>query len=243
MLVRLARELIRGVRQLVYPAVCAVCGRAVEDGEGLFCLSCRDALVTDPHRTCPRCASPVGEFAQIDLGCARCHRETFRHDEVIRLGAYAGALRDVILRIKFGRDESLGEAIGRLWAEHAEARLRPINANVVVPVPLHWRRRWWRGFNQADVLGEPIAARLGLPFRPRWLRRHRHTAPQTNQSPTSRRENLRGAFRIASGAELRGKTVLLIDDVLTTGSTASEAAATLKAGGAARVVVAILAHR
>jgi ComF family protein len=243
MIARLGREVARGLRQLIYPAVCASCGNPLPDDQGCFCLSCRQALTWEPSRTCPWCASPVGEFAQLDGGCVRCRKEDFRFDSAFRLGPYDGALRDAILRIKFGRDETLGEALGRLWAEHCEQRFKAINADVVIPIPLHWRRRWRRGFNQAALVAEPVADRLGLPCRSKWLRRPRHTEPQSQQSPTARRENLRGAFRISSHADLRGKTILLIDDVLTTGTTASEAAATLKTGGASRVAVAVLAHR
>ena len=113
----------------------------------------------------------------------------------------------------------------------------------MVPVPLHWRRRWRRGYNQSEALARPIAARLRLPFRPgSWLRRIRNTPEQKGSGMAAERlENVRGAFRVA-GAELAGRTVLLVDDVLTTGSTASEAARTLRRAGAKRVVVAVLAR-
>jgi predicted amidophosphoribosyltransferase len=92
------------------------------------------------------------------------------------------------------------------------------------------------------ALARALAARLSLPCHPRWLRRIRNTPKQTAQTPTGRRENVRGAFRAPRRARLRGKAVLLVDDVLTTGSTCSEAARALREAGAARVVVAVLAH-
>jgi predicted amidophosphoribosyltransferase len=103
-------------------------------------------------------------------------------------------------------------------------------------------RRLRRGYNQSEILARPLAGRLRLPCRPGWLRRGRRTPQQTLQPPAGRRENVRGAFRARAGAGLRGRTVLLVDDVLTTGSTAHEAARALRQAGAARVVVAVLAH-
>src|SRR5262249_39585107 len=151
--------------------------------------------------------------------------------------------RDVILQLKHESGEGLADLLGQLWAEHAEARLRDLHADCVIPVPLHWRRYWGRGYNQSAALAQALAARLHMPCRPRWLRRIRNTPKQTDsQSPTERRANVRGAFQGRSCAELRGKAVLLVDDVLTTGSTASEAAHALRLAGAKRVVVAVLAR-
>lgn len=243
MFAHLCREVLRGTAQLVYPSLCASCFCPLRDDAVSFCPRCAAALTGDAHRTCPRCSSSVGEFAEVEGGCPRCRGEHLAFDGAMRLGSFEGQLRDAILQIKFGRDETLAELIAELWVQHAANRFREAGAQVVVPVPLHWRRRIGRGFNQAQVLAEPVARSLGLPMRPNWLRRVRATHPQTSLSPTARRENLRGAFRVSRSAELQGKTVLLVDDVLTTGSTASEAARTLKAGGAARVMAAVLAHR
>ena len=111
-----------------------------------------------------------------------------------------------------------------------------------MPVPLHWWRRWTRGYNQSESLGRALAARLGLPCQGRWLRRVRNTPRQVDQSAAARRENVRNAFVAQGRPDLRGKTVLLVDDVLTTGSTANEAASALRKAGAGRIVVAVLAH-
>src|SRR5262249_56284673 len=107
----------------------------------------------------------------------------------------------------------------------------------------HWRRRWRRGYNQSEVLAQALTDRLRVPCRPDWLRRVRHTPQQVGQSATERRENVRNAFAAPARAQLRGKTVLLVDDVLPTGSTASDAARALRTAGAARIVVAVLARR
>jgi len=141
--------------------------------------------------------------------------------------------------MKHSSGEALAEMIGELWAESAESRLRALGADSVVPIPLHWRRRWWRGYNQSEALARPIAARLALPLYTSWLRRVRNTPEQKGRSAADKMENVRDAFR-ACGSGPAGRTILLVDDVLTTGATASEAARALRRGGAKRVVVAVL---
>jgi ComF family protein len=144
--------------------------------------------------------------------------------------------------LKHASGEGLAEVLGQLWVEHRRDRLRELQADVVIPVPLHWRRRWMRGYNSSEILADCLAQGLALSCRPRWLRRIRFTPSQTEQSATARRDNVRHAFRARPHPRLRGRTVLLVDDVLTTGSTASEAARALRTAGAGRIVVAVLAH-
>ena len=236
-------ELVRGFRQLVYPGVCVRCADLVADPAADFCPSCCDLLTNDPNRTCPRCSSNVGEFADVSAGCPRCRDDRFHFDSVFRLGPYEGDLRDQILAMKRRAGQTLAECVGRLWANHHADRFRALGATVVIPVPLHWWRRFGRGYNQAETIAESVAQLLRVPLRPGWLRRIRATESQAQKSRTERRANVRGAFRATRSARLKGATVLLVDDVLTTGSTATEAARALKAGGAATVHVAVLAHR
>jgi ComF family protein len=242
MLRQLVTDLGRGMRQILYPGLCAVCSTPLGDRPGDFCDDCRATLLDDPQPACPRCASTLGQNLPVGERCPRCQDESFQFEGVIRLGTYDGARREVILRMKHGRYEALSECIGELWAEHAADRLKAVQAVTVVPIPLHWRRRWRRGYNQAEVLARALASRLHLACDARWLRRLRPTPKQTDVAPSARRGNVRGAFRAAPSSKWRGATVLLVDDVLTTGSTASEAARALREAGAARVSVAVLAH-
>jgi ComF family protein len=238
----LGSELGKGLLALVYPGVCVSCSEALPPEANHFCAACRLRLTTDPHSTCPRCASSVGPHVVLDGGCVLCRDVVYHFERVFRLGPYDGLLRELILRLKQPRGEELAELLGELWAEHAEARLREVAADVVVPIPLHWRRRWSRGFNQSEALAWAVARRLQLPCRRHWLRRLRNTPLQSQQSATARRSNVHGVFHARPRDELRGRTILLVDDVLTSGSTASEAARALRAAGAGRVVVAVLAH-
>jgi ComF family protein len=241
--IALLRELGRGFVRLLYPGVCHVCAAPLPPEQDHFCSACRNALTTDPFPSCPRCAATIGPFAFATLqdGCPRCWHSAFRFERVLRLGPYEGLLRDVILRLKHLSGDILAELIGELWAVCAEAKLREVQAHAVVPIPLHWRRRWSRGYNQSLALARGLAARLGLPCHARWLRRVRSTPMQTALAPSGRLGNVRGAFRASGGVSARA-TILLVDDVMTTGSTASEAAAALLTAGAGRVVLTVLAR-
>jgi ComF family protein len=156
---------------------------------------------------------------------------------------YDGLLREVVLRMKHWAGEDLAEVIAALWAGRMVDRLSPLRPDVIVPVPLHWIRRWRRGFNTCDVMAHHLAHALGIPSFPRALRRVRATAQQTAQSSSAaRKENVKHAFQAQSGIDLRDQTILLVDDVLTTGATAHEAARTLRTLKPKAIYVAVLAH-
>jgi ComF family protein len=184
----------------------------------------------------------VGPYVPLDDGCSQCRKESFAFDQAFRLGVYDGILRDIVLRLKHWSGEGLGEAVGRLWAEHSASRLRTAGVDVVIPIPLHWRKRWQRGYNQTHVLARCLADALKVPCRPAWLRRVRFTAQQKQLSPTARRDNVHNAFRAAKGIDVAGKTVLLVDDVMTSGATAHEAARALRPARPGKIVLAVLAH-
>jgi ComF family protein len=240
-LTTLGRELGHGFLQILYPAACAACSRPLAAGEAGFCGACRAALVNDPHVACPRCAGTVGPYVPIERGCTHCRGVHLHFDQALRLGPYEGLLRELILRIKWSPGESLAEWLASLWAEQAGSRLRAVGADVIIPVPLHWWRHWKRGYNQSETLARTLATALGLPCRPGWVRRIRYTPLQVHQTPAGRVKNVHNAFRASFRARLRSRTVLLVDDVLTTGSTCSEVAKALREAGAARIVVAVLA--
>jgi ComF family protein len=227
-LTSLGRDLLIGARHLIYPGCCLLCGQPLAAEQTHFCSVCHQELFADSKECCPRCAGTIGPFAAIEGRCPACRNEAL--------------LREVILRLKNQTGEGLAELLGECWAKEAAARFAALQFEVIVPVPLHWLRRWQRGYNQSAALCRGLAAGLRVPYHPSWLRRVRHTPRQTSQTPAGRKANVRGAFRIQPGVPVNGRAILLVDDVMTTGATASEAARALRAGGARRVVVAVLAR-
>ena len=166
-----------------------------------------------------------------------------RFDRALRLGKYEGRLRDAILRMKSSHGEALagrlGERLAAKWARDGSCG----DFDAAIPIPLHWLRRWKRGYNQSAAVAASFAACLGRQCWSHTLRRRRSTPLQTEQSVAGRERNVAGAFALVPWAGLRGVRVVLIDDVLTTGATLNEAARLLLGAGAAQVRVAVLAHR
>jgi predicted amidophosphoribosyltransferase len=148
----LGREAASGLVQILYPGLCHLCGVSLAPGVDSFCPSCRTGLLTDPLPACLHCAGTVGPFAETAPGCVHCRGESFAFDAALRLGPYDGALRDAVIRLKHHNGEGLAELLARLWVVRDGPRFRALAADAVIPVPLHWRRRWQRGYNQSEAL-------------------------------------------------------------------------------------------
>ncbi|MCS7047098.1 MAG: ComF family protein [Gemmataceae bacterium] len=241
-LVTAIHELGKGLLHLLYPPVCWVCRQLSDDLNQGVCGACKKDLTTDPKPTCPRCASTVGPFVDLSQGCTMCRDADFVFDRAFRLGPYDGLLRETILRLKRPDGAELAEVVADLAAAHLRPRLAMEQISLVVPVPLHWRRRWQRGFNQTEGLAAALARALSCRYAPRLLRRIRDTAQQTRLTPAQRRDNVKGAFCLIEPAEATGATVLLVDDVMTTGATLNECARCLRRAKPARIIVCALAH-
>ncbi|MDR3637293.1 MAG: ComF family protein [Isosphaeraceae bacterium] len=229
----------RAVEALVFPWECVECGEPAEGAP--FCVDCRRKLLDGQGLVCDRCALPVGPFTDRTGGCGRCRGNSLGFDQAIALGRYEGPVRNLCLRLKHERNAWLAPWVVDLLLE-AHSALRPLPADAcVTAVPLHWRRHWRRGYNQADALAAALARRLSLcGVRP--LRRVVATPPLAPIGRTERAQIMRDAFRPRRGAEivLRGRTVLLVDDILTTGATSGAAARALKRAGAARVIAVVI---
>jgi ComF family protein len=242
-LASLGRDLLNGFIQLIYPNTCWVCANFMPEAQQRVCSSCLPRLTIDPYPTCPRCSSTVGPHLVLGDGCPECRDVSFAFAGAFRMAPYEGLLRDVILRMKHRSGEDLAEVIGALWAKKMAPRLAPLAPEVVIPIPLHWTRRWQRGFNQSEILAAALAKALGKPCWSRALRRVRRTETQTAQpSGSARRENVKHAFKACRGYDLKGKAVLLVDDVLTTGATAHEASRALAVHKPRSIHVVVLAH-
>jgi ComF family protein len=168
--------------------------------------------------------------------CTLCRLGLQGFDAVYTYGSYEGPLRQLVHLYKFGGMRPLVRTFGNLLAR---ALPRETSFDVIVPMPLHWLRRWQRGFNQSALLAGEISRRWHTPMAD-IARRGKRTAPQAGLTNSKRRLNVRGAFQVRG--RLDGKHVLLVDDVLTTGATASACARALKRAGASRVTLLALAR-
>ncbi len=235
---------IRQATDLLYPPHCVYCYDEIEsDSEGMFlCGKCAALLAPGDWQACRCCGAGLPEFAPADR-CVHCRGRRFWFDTVVALGPYREELRDAVLRAKYPKGQPLAMVMGRLHGQQRGDRIRAASPDLVVPVPMHWRRYLARRVHGVELVAETMARWLRLPVESRALRRCRDTHLQRNLSPGERFRNVRGAFRMRGGYDLSGARVLLVDDVLTTGATASEAAKVLKRdGAAASVTVAVLAR-
>jgi ComF family protein len=193
-------------------------------------------------RLCAKCGGSLGEHLDPSLGCHRCRSDSFAFETVYRLGRYDDELERACRMIKTENGERLAFALGDLVAEVNDEAIRRWQPSLVVPIPHHWRRWFARGYNSAEAIAERLSRRLRIPLRNNLLRRTRHTPEQHKLPPSERRTNVRGAFSAKKKKELAGATVLLVDDVLTTGSTCHYAAKAMKTVGAKTVIVACVAR-
>lgn len=227
---------------LAFPPRCAACWRPLDSGrQPMLCEGCRTSLWADAVERCPLCAAEetgelAGEF------CVHCYGKELRFDAATALGGYKDQLREAVLRTKHPRHEPLAQALAELVWQRCAEQLRAWRIDVVAPIPMHWRRRLSRGVNCPHVLAEALAHRLGVPHLGRALRRRRATREQFHLEQDERRRNVRGAMVVRRPHRWTGRRVLLVDDILTTGATCSEAARMLKRAGAGWVAVAVVAR-
>lgn len=236
---RQARRLWADAEQLLWPGRCAVCRAALLPEERPICRSCWDEVsrAVSQHY-CRRCGRSVSPYGIMPDGCGRCREERFQFDGIVRAGVYEAAFRQLILDLKFQDATELVSILGRMLADVFGASGLSEKTDVIVPVPLHWRRRLERGFNQSLLLAKALKADR-IPISED-LVRVRYTSRQWNLSHAQRRRNVRNAFRVRQGHDFEAKRICLVDDITTSGATLNECAKTLKAAGAAEVYALVL---
>jgi competence protein ComFC len=251
----LFRELLDGCLAVAFPTHCALCGNDVaSDGAHRICRLCWESFQPWTGPLCSRCGLPFVSVHALDSSvgqCSACRADLPGFDAARAFGLYSGKLRQVILRLKFAGDLRLGLRLGQLLVHTWDCLLKASDRGsaLIVPVPLHPSRRRERGYNQSEVLAggllRALRSRTTPPapqFAATFLRRIRPTPPQTGLRVTARRENLRGAFEVVRPNGVQGRNIVLVDDVMTTGTTLSSCAKALKHSGAGLVLGLTLAR-
>ncbi len=225
---------------LLWPAVCAACGSRNAEIDGVLCPDCWEGLISvcSPDY-CGRCGRDVSPYAIYDNTCQNCRSDELYFDAVARAGIYAESMRKTVPAFKNGRTE-LDSVLGGLVRSALEASAFSGEIDLFVPVPLHWLRRLFRGYNQSYLLAGGLkyhSAKISTD-----LVRVRYTKAQpTMPTPAARARNVAGAFAVRYRHPFAGRRICLVDDVKTTGATLNECAKTLKEAGASKVFALVLA--
>jgi ComF family protein len=234
---------------LAFPPRCGACGADMSDadtGEAdrdeLVCRVCRGELRLVEWPTCQRCAAAAPEASTALSDCPHCRGAKLRFDRTLALGSYEGLLRSWITRMKEDRSGLAARLLAELAWRRLGDHLADLKLDVVVSVPMHALRRWRRGVDPPAVVAHHVARKLRIPAAVRMLKALRNIPPQLGLSRPARFRNVAGEMAVRPGYLLQAAHVLVVDDILTTGATASEAARALKRAGAKEVTVLVLAR-
>lgn len=227
---------------LIFPDDCRLCGEALREVSRVpVCARClREPQPLVAEYFCVACRTPfVNAFPLDETGrCTLCRLGLVGFDAVYSYGSYEGSLRKLIHLFKFEKVHTLARPLGRFMMQ---ALPREERFDAIVPMPLHWMRRWERGFNQSELLAREIGRHWNVPVTDA-VRRAKATDPQAGLTNAKRRANVSGAFVPRRGVKLKNARVLLIDDVMTTGATAAACARALKRAGASHVALLAVAR-
>jgi len=242
---------------LLFPPQCSLCRCDLSPGEAApigstqaaleewFCQGCYQQLASPAPSFCRACAMPLGSgvTAQpVITPCGHCASEKLGFAEARTLGVYQDPRREAVLKAKQLSQESVAHALGRLLATQIQQLPFERMPDAIVPVPMHWQKRLTRGTNPAESIALGVSAVLGIPCYSDWVYLTRQVAKQGLLSPEERRKNMRGSMAVAEGLALQGLAILIVDDVLTTGATASDVARALKLAGAETIYTCALAR-
>lgn len=225
---------------LLWPPHCRICHSLIKEDHSLLCRACWQQLSHSlGQHYCRRCGRTVSPYGLLVEGCGHCFEEHIIYDGILRVGLYESVLRDMILHLKFREVTEFTGYLGDMLRSVFEVRQWTQPIDYLVPVPLHWRRRLERGFNQSFLLARSLSV-FQIPVCLD-LVRIRYTRRQWDLTPAQRRRNVKGAFAVRRDHPFAGKTVCLVDDITTSGATLNECAKTLKRAGAENVYSIVLA--
>lgn len=229
---------------IIYPPRCHICMDFLNKSEVTppICDTCSQGFKEISHPYCSICGIPFISKAGEDHLCGKCLLKKPHYDEIRAPYLYEGPIMDAIQRIKYSGRSYIANSLGLLLGEYARTWLDNAEEMILLPVPLHIKRMRRRGFNQSMILSKKINETLHANLDFITLERTRNTATQTGLKFKERLKNVKGAFEVINNLKIRGKDIILVDDVATTGNTINECARVLKKAGCKRVYGLVLAR-
>lgn len=242
---RFTSNMISALVDIAYPRKCLVCKEKlhISSQDEPVCAKCLNNIKRNIPPFCSSCGRRLKKTNLIKNICPHCLKSRLHFDRAFSPFTYEGTIKRLIHEFKYKGKDYLGPYLSAMMVEFIKEYDLPINyMDFIIPIPLHKTKLREREFNQAQVLAEFIAKEFKKDVLRDVLKRHRYTKTQTDLEINKRLENVKGSFLVAAPQIIEGKNLLIIDDVLTTGATSSEAAAALKEAGANIVFVLTLAH-
>lgn len=229
------RAIIDGLLDLIYPPKCLGCQTL---NPSYLCSKCISKIKPIELPYCSKCGHPLTEPQ-----CRNCHDRTLSFTAARAVGEYEGTLRNVIHEFKYHGNRVLAEPLAQQIYDYLIGRVDIPwrKADYIIPVPMHPVRKRLRGYNQSELLAERLAKLTDIPFAGSGILRIRQTRPQVELTSIERMKNLQNAFHVSDSFDLKGKIVMLVDDVTTTGSTTNECSKVLRKAGASKVYAVCLA--
>jgi len=239
-------RLINGVVDILYPKTCIVCRIKLKDiacVDNIICLDCWKKIKRNLPPFCYRCGRHLVAANFTKNICPSCVKKKLHFDRVFSPCIYEGIIKELIHDFKYKNKDYLGVTLSRLMIDFVKEYNLPMDfMDFIIPVPLHKTRLREREFNQAQILSNYLAREFNKEALDDYLMRSRNTKTQTESEERERLLNVKGSFSVNKRQNLKGKNILLVDDVLTTGATCSEAAYALKNAGLNIVFVLTLAN-
>lgn len=235
-------QLLSTILDLLYPRSCIACGMMSDRPYFHFCWQCLSKLRIVTHPFCRICGDPVDGTVNIEYTCSSCNNRRPFFTAARSAARYSGPLENAIQAFKYANMTHLSADFTLFLSACVATHYAGIHFDIVTYVPLYPRKQRERTYNQSQILAESLARKLKLPSKPHILSRIRDTKTQTTLTASQRSQNVRGAFDVKNRDWIEGKTILIVDDVMTTGATVNECARMLKQAKASDVYVVTVAR-
>ncbi|MBI3813303.1 MAG: ComF family protein [Nitrospinae bacterium] len=234
------------ILDILLPAKCLLCGGLHDKGMENICLTCMDKIPFIKEPSCAKCGIPFEILYSIednpDYLCGRCRAAPPLFDRALSACRYDDTVREIVSAYKYQNKPYIGKDLISIVFRFLKDKIAELSPELIVPVPLHIKRLKERGYDQSYILAEGVGRELNIPVSYKNLTRIRYTTPQVELSGNERLKNVKGAFSIKDEFEIKGKGILLIDDVFTTGATIRECVKVIRGAGADKVYVLTVAR-